>query len=475
MDYLSDIQAFLPGVIVALAGLIVILVEAVKPGSKSVFWITAISVAAALVAAIFQLGNPLTTAFSDMIVTGGMVAFGAIVILVGTFFSVLVSKDYLESIGHDYSEVYALILFATTGMLCLAASNNLITLFVGLETMSICLYVMAGLFKNDKQGAEGALKYFLLGAFSTGFLLYGMALLYGATGSTSIPEIAAAASTNLLFLAGTALLLVGFFFKVSAVPFHMWTPDVYQATPTTLTGYMATASKAATFIAFILVLSRAVPAFEGLNVALVISFVAIITMIFGNIIALVQDNLKRMLAYSSIAHAGYALVGLAAGTTEGYNAVLFYLFAYTIMNVGAFGVIAYYERNKGLDFSDVTNLAGLGFKQPLMGVILSIFLFSLAGIPPFVGFVGKYYVFAAAINADLLMLAIIGVLASAASVYYYLRVMVYLYFRESTKETELFNPSMLYKCALVALAILTVYYGIEPVLPVSGIMETLIP
>lgn len=475
MDYLSDIQAFLPGVIVALAGLIVILVEAVKPGSKSVFWITAISVAAALVAAIFQLGNPLTTAFSDMIVTGGMVAFGAIVILVGTFFSVLVSKDYLEGIGHDYSEVYALILFATTGMLCLAASNNLITLFVGLETMSICLYVMAGLFKNDKQGAEGALKYFLLGAFSTGFLLYGMALLYGATGSTSIPEIAAAASTNLLFLAGTALLLVGFFFKVSAVPFHMWTPDVYQATPTTLTGYMATASKAATFIAFILVLSRAVPAFEGLNVALVISFVAIITMIFGNIIALVQDNLKRMLAYSSIAHAGYALVGLAAGTTEGYNAVLFYLFAYTIMNVGAFGVIAYYERNKGLDFSDVTNLAGLGFKQPLMGVILSIFLFSLAGIPPFVGFVGKYYVFAAAINADLLMLAIIGVLASAASVYYYLRVMVYLYFRESTKETELFNPSMLYKGALVALAILTVYYGIEPVLPVSGIMETLIP
>lgn len=475
MDYLSDIQAFLPGVIVALAGLIVILVEAVKPGSKSVFWITAISVAAALVAAIFQLGNPLTTAFSDMIVTGGMVAFGAIVILVGTFFSVFVSKDYLEGIGHDYSEVYALILFATTGMLCLAASNNLITLFVGLETMSICLYVMAGLFKNDKQGAEGALKYFLLGAFSTGFLLYGMALLYGATGSTSIPEIAAAASTNLLFLAGTALLLVGFFFKVSAVPFHMWTPDVYQATPTTLTGYMATASKAATFIAFILVLSRAVPAFEGLNVALVISFVAIITMIFGNIIALVQDNLKRMLAYSSIAHAGYALVGLAAGTTEGYNAVLFYLFAYTIMNVGAFGVIAYYERNKGLDFSDVTNLAGLGFKQPLMGVILSIFLFSLAGIPPFVGFVGKYYVFAAAINADLLMLAIIGVLASAASVYYYLRVMVYLYFRESTKETELFNPSMLYKGALVALAILTVYYGIEPVLPVSGIMETLIP
>lgn len=473
MDYLSDIQAFLPGIITAVAGLIVITIEALKHGNKSVFWITAVSVLAALFFAIQDLGMPMQEAFSGMLVYGGSAAFGNVIILVGTLFCVFLSSEYLKDIDHNYSEVYAMVLFATSGMLCLAGANDLISLFLGLETMSICLYVLAGLIKEEKTGAEGALKYFLLGAFSTGFLLYGSALLYGATGSTSLPAIGAAASGDLLFVAGAALLLVGFLFKISAVPFHMWTPDVYQATPTTLTAYMATASKAATFVAMILVLSRALPVVEGLDWQTVLVVISILTMIFGNIIALVQDNVKRMLAYSSIAHAGYALVGLAAGTTEGYNAVLFYLFAYTLMNVGAFGVIAYYERNKGLDFTDVNNLAGLGFKKPVMGVMMSIFLFSLAGIPPFVGFVGKYYVFAAAINANMITLAVIGVLASAASVYYYLRVMVYLYFREAHKETELFDATLLYKGALIILAVLTIYYGIEPVLPVQSIMEVL--
>ena len=473
MDYLGDIQAFLPGVITAVAGLVVIVVEALRKDSPLNFWITVLSLVAALLFTVQSLETPLNTAFSGMLVFGGPVAFGSLIILTGTLFCVFISEDYFRGIDHYYGEIYALILFATTGMLALAGSNDLITLFVGLETMSICLYVMAGLIKNEKAGAESALKYFLLGAFSTGFLLYGMALLYGATGTTSIPEIGAAASTDLLFLAGAALLLVGFLFKVSAVPFHMWTPDVYQGTPTTLTAYMATASKAGTFVAFILILSRALPIMEGLNWQLVLSAVAIVTMVFGNIIALVQDNVKRMLAYSSIAHAGYALVGLATGTFEGFSAVLFYLFAYTIMNVGAFGVIAYYERNKGLDFTQVQNLAGLGYKEPLMGVSLSVFLFSLAGIPPLVGFVGKYYVFAAAINAEMVGLAIVGVLASAASVYYYLRVMVYLYFREEHQPIELFNPTLLYKGTIAILAILTLYYGIEPLLPTGGLMDIL--
>jgi NADH-quinone oxidoreductase subunit N len=473
MDYLGDIQAFLPGVITALAGLVVIIIESLKKESPLNFYVTILSLAAGLIISILSLGTGLETAFSGMLVHGGPVAFGNMVILAGALFCVFISEDYLRGIGHYYGETYALILFATSGMLALAGSNDLITLFVGLETMSICLYVMAGLVKDEKSGAESALKYFLLGAFSTGFLLYGMALLYGATGTTSIPEIGAAASTAPLFLAGTALLLVGFLFKISAVPFHMWTPDVYQGTPTSLTAYFATASKAGTFVAFILVLSRALPIMEGLNWQLVLSVIAILTMIFGNIIALVQDNVKRMLAYSSIAHAGYALVGLAAGTFEGYNAVLYYLFAYTIMNVGAFGVIAYYERNRGLDFSQVQNLAGLGFKEPLMGVSLSVFLFSLAGIPPLVGFVGKYYVFAAAINAEMVGLAIVGVLASAASVYYYLRVMVYLYFREEHQPITLFTPTLMYKGTIVILALLTIYFGIEPVLPAEGLMEIL--
>ncbi|MEX0993879.1 MAG: NADH-quinone oxidoreductase subunit N, partial [Balneolaceae bacterium] len=348
-----------------------------------------------------------------------------------------------------------------------------ITLFIGLETMSICLYVLAGLIKEKKTSAEAALKYFLLGAFSTGFLLYGIALIYGATGSTQFPAIASAADTNLLFLGGAALLLVGFFFKISAVPFHMWTPDVYQGTPTTLTAYFATASKAATFVAFILVLSRMMPVTDGVEWSTIIQVIAIFTMIIGNLIALVQDNVKRMLAYSSIAHAGYLMVGLAAGTAEGYTGVLYYLFAYTLMNIGAFGVIAYYERNHALDFTDVNNYSGLGFKQPMMGVLLSVFLFSLAGIPPFVGFLGKYYVFAAAINSGLIMLAVIGVLASAASVYYYLRVMVYLYFRDPHKEYELVAPGSVFKYSLLVLCLFTVYYGIEPVLPAGSLIELL--
>ncbi|MEO1022626.1 MAG: NADH-quinone oxidoreductase subunit N [Bacteroidota bacterium] len=473
MDYLGDIQAFLPGVITGVAGLIVIVIESLRKDSPSVFWVTSLSLLVSLFFGIQAMGGEAGIAFSGMLVYGGSAAFGGVIILTGALFCVFLSEEYLKSINHHYGEVYALILFATSGMLCLAGANDLITLFVGLETMSICLYVMAGLVKDEKSGAEAALKYFLLGAFSTGFLLYGSALLYGATGSTNLEIIGASASTDVLFLAGAALLLVGFLFKISAVPFHMWTPDVYQGTPTTLTAYFATASKAATFVAFILVLSRSLPSIEGMEWQSVLSLIAIITMIFGNIIALVQDNMKRMLAYSSVAHAGYALVGLSAGSAEGYSAVLFYLFAYTIMNVGAFGVIAYYERHKGLDFSDVHNMAGLGYKKPLMGIMLSIFLFSLAGIPPFVGFVGKYYVFAAAINADLITLSIIGVLASAASVYYYLRVMVYLYFREEHKSTDLMSPSILTQGALAILALLTVYYGIEPVLPSGGLMDLL--
>lgn len=464
MDYLHDLSVFLPGVIVGMAGLIAVLIDAYKNDHEGIFGLTVVSLLAAFVIAVIDLTVPMGEAFSGMIVYGGAAAFGSVIVLFATLFCVLISKEYLTAIDHNFGEIYALILFATCGMLGLASANNLIMIFIGLETMSICLYILAGIIKEEKTGAEASLKYFLLGAFSTGFLLYGMALLYGATGTTSLPEIAATAGGgdfSGLFIAGAGFVLVGFFFKIAAVPFHMWTPDVYQGTPTTLTAYFATASKSATFVAFILILSRMLPA-NMANWPEVISVIAIITMILGNIIALVQDNMKRMLAYSSIAHAGYLLVGLAAATPEGYSAVLYYLLAYTLMNVGAFGVVAYYEWQQGLDFTDINNYSGLGFKRPAMGVMLSIFLFSLAGIPPFVGFVGKYQVFAAAINADMLGLAIIGVLASAASVYYYLRPMVYLYMREPHKEVPFIQPGWLFKGSLILLAILTIYFGIAP-------------
>jgi NADH-quinone oxidoreductase subunit N len=473
MDYLHDLNTFIPGTIVAAAGLAVLLLSVTRVKINTIFYVTVVSLAAALLFSFRDLFGPAGTSFYDMIAFGGTAAFGTFLVIIATLFCVLISRDYLEAINHHYGEVYSMILFATTGMVGLAVSNNLVMLFVGLETMSICLYVLAGLIKEEKTGAESALKYFLLGAFSTGFILYGIALLYGATGTVNYAEIAAAADGSALFLAGVALLFVGFFFKISAVPFHMWTPDVYQGTPTTLTAYFATASKAATFVAFILVLSRMLPEIEGAGWTQTLSVIAIITMILGNLIALVQDNVKRMLAYSSIAHAGYLLVGLAAGTAAGYTGVLYYLFAYTVMNIGAFGVIAYYERNHALDFTDVNNYSGLGYKQPVMGVLLSVFLFSLAGIPPFVGFLGKYYVFAAAVHAGLISLAVIGVLASAASVYYYLRVMVHLYFREAHKEYSLVKPGVIFKYALVILCILTVFYGIEPVLPGGSLIELL--
>lgn len=461
MDYLHDLNAFLPGVVVALAGLVAIMIDAYKDDHDGIFGVTVIALAAAFALSIMDLFGPQGEAFSGMIAYGGTAAFGAAVVLFGSLFCVLISREYLIAIDHNFGEVYALILFATTGMLGLATANNLIMVFLGLETMSICLYVLAGLVHEEKVGAEAALKYFLLGAFSTGFLLYGMALLYGATGTLDLAGIASGASTDLLFVAGAGLLLTGFFFKIAAVPFHMWTPDVYQGTPTTLTAYMATASKSATFVALIVILSRMIPeaTADWSNLLMVIS---VVTMIGGNLIALVQDNIKRMLAYSSIAHAGYVLVGLAAATPEGYSAVLFYLFAYSIMNIGAFGVVAYYERQQGLDFTDVNNFAGLGFKRPAMGVMLSIFLFSLAGIPPMVGFFGKYLVFAAAINAGYVGLAITGVLASALSVYYYLRPMVYLYMREPHKEVPFVQPGWLFKGTLLVLAAMTLWFGVAP-------------
>ncbi len=459
MDYLHDLNAFLPGIIVSIAGLIAIIIDSYKNDHDAIYGLTVFSLLAGLVLSVIDMFGPVGEAFSGMIAYGGVSAFGNSVVLFGSLFCVLISREYLTAIDHNYGEVYAMMLFATAGMLGLASANNLIMIFIGIETMSICLYVLAGLIKERKTGAEASLKYFLLGAFSTGFLLYGMALLYGATGSLYLTEIAEAAGSDLLFITGAALLLIGFFFKISAVPFHMWTPDVYQGTPTTITAYMATASKSASFVALILVLSKMIPASTA-EWSEMIEVIAIITMILGNLIALVQDNIKRMLAYSSIAHAGYLLVGLAAGTTAGYSAALFYLLAYTIMNVGAFGVVAYYERQQGLDFTDVNNYAGLGFKRPLMGVLLSFFLFSLVGIPPFVGFVGKYMVFAAAVDAGLIALAIIGVLASAASVYYYLRPMVYMYFREPHKDVPFVQSGFVFKSTLVLLAIMTIYFGV---------------
>lgn len=439
----ADIGATFSLTLTVVAGLVVVLVDAFSSNRRTVPVLTGVVLAAALVWELWHLNAPTETAWWGMVRTGGYAAFINIVILLSGLLTVLLSDPYLRRIGRNYGEVYALLLFATAGMIGLATANNLVMIFVGLETMSICLYVLTGLVREDSGSIESALKYFLLGAFSTGFFLYGMALLYGATRTMYLPEMAIGleiTGANVMFWAGAALLFVGFLFKVSAAPFHMWTPDVYQGAPTTLTGFMSTASKASAFAALILVLYSAMPAAQW---QLAIAVVALITMVLGNVAALMQTNVKRLLAYSSIAHAGYTLVGLAAGTPEGYGGALFYLLVYAVMNVGAFGVMAYLEWDGKIGREQtLEGLAGVGRERPLLGVTMGIFLFSLAGFPPLAGFLGKYAVFAPAVEAGLTWLVIVGVLTSAVSAAYYLRVLVYMFMQSPEADRQTALPAL---------------------------------
>ncbi|NNE45676.1 MAG: NADH-quinone oxidoreductase subunit N [Rhodothermales bacterium] len=427
----SDLFSSLSLVLIAATGLLMVVWDSFRNNDRMVPWLGVAACTVAIVFELIRMNSPAQSVFYNLMWTGGFASFINIVVLVSAALTMVLSVPYLDRIQHNYGEVYALIMFASVGMILLGTANNLISIFVGLETMSICLYILTGLMRSDEGGTESALKYFLLGAFSTGFFLYGMVLLYAATGTMYLDQMGVAfdgSENNLLFWAGVALLLIGFLFKVSAVPFHMWTPDVYQGAPTTLTGFMSTASKAAAFAALILVLFHALPS-ERWN--MVLATIAALTMILGNVVAIAQTNVKRMLAYSSIAHAGYILVGLAAGTVAGYSGALFYLLVYSLMNIGAFGVIAMLEWDGrvGLE-QDLDSLAGVGYRRPLLGVTMGFFLFSLTGFPPLGGFIGKYAVFAPAVDAGLTWLVLIGVLASAVSAYYYLRVL-YVFWMKS--------------------------------------------
>ncbi|MFW6347994.1 MAG: NADH-quinone oxidoreductase subunit N [Cyclonatronaceae bacterium] len=461
---LNDLLLFLPATIVAAGGLTVMMLDGYKARSRTIYSTTMGFLGLALLVSVYDLLiQPQTEIFSGMAGSGGTAAFGTFIVVFGTFFTVILTHDYLVGVKHNFPQVYPLLMFCTFGMIVLATANDLVTVFVGLETMSICLYALAGIMKDKRIGVESALKYFVMGAFSTGFFLYGITMLYGATGSTSIPEIGAYTDGGLFYWGGVSMLLVAFMFKVSAVPFHMWTPDVYTGSPTTITAYMSTAGKTASFIALVLILDRALPSISS-QLTATFSIIALLTMILGNAVAMVQDNVKRMLAYSSVAHVGYLFVGLAAGNEAGYSAVLFYLLAYTFMNVGAFGVVAFYEKNYDVHFNNVESYAGLGYQRPIMGILLSIFLFSLAGIPISAGFNAKYMVFSAGVEAGLVSLVVVGVLASAASAYYYLRVMVFLYFKEAKEgsTTTLMPPKLAYSVSLTALAALTLYFGVLP-------------
>lgn len=476
-SFLSDLLVALPTFLVAGMGILVVLLDAFRNDDASIPWLAGVALVAAAVMEALRVGAVPQEAFLGHVVTGGIASFVNLVILIGAFGGLALAFPYFRRSGHNFGEVYALVLFATSGMMALASAGSLIVLFVGLETMSICLYVLTGLVRERERANESALKYFLLGAFATGFFLYGIALMYGATGAMLFSEMGPGlegTGREGLFVAGVALLLIGFFFKVGAVPFHMWTPDVYQGAPTPLTAYMSTASKTAAFGALIVVLLRVIPVESMGGIQWALGVVAVVTMVVGNVLAISQANVKRMLAYSSIAHAGYVLVGLAAGTTAGYSAALFYLLAYTLMNLGAFGVLAVLEWDgeQGA-VQDLDSLSGIGFERPVLGVSMGVFMFALTGFPPLAGFIGKYFVFAAAIQQGLVWLAIVGVLASVVSAFYYLRVLVVFWMKDTGEQPEAvrrfaFPSSRMTTAVVLACVVGLLLFGIVPGLVTSG-------
>jgi NADH-quinone oxidoreductase subunit N len=356
-------------------------------------------------------------------------------------------------------------LFAVAGMMMMASTNDLLVVFIALEIMSLAVYVLTGIKRSSGAGAEAALKYFILGAFSSAFFLYGIAFAYAASGTTKLDEIGvrvanAALQPDVLIMLAMILLIVGFAFKVSAVPFHMWTPDAYQGAPTLVTGFMSTGVKAAAFAAFVRVF---LSAFEPLRIEWIpiLSLVAALTMILGAVVGVAQSSVKRMLAYSSIAHAGYLLLGLVAANSAGKAAILFYIAAYAVTNLGAFGVLAALTTNDR-PHDDVRDFAGLGRERPGLAAMLTVFLLSLGGFPPTVGFIAKWYIFNAAVQADMILLAVIGVLTSVISVFYYLRIVVQMYMTEQTAPGERPATPGIAMAGMVIALVVVFYLGILP-------------
>jgi len=433
-----------PAAILAVTGFVLMLLDLLPPRGRRehMAFVGLAGVVIALVSAVLLWGSDVT-GFQGMAVLDNLTLFATLVIGYATGLVLLESIDYLKRRGMESGEFYILVLFAAAGMVIMAGANDLIVVFLGLETMSLALYVLAGFFRTEIQAGEASMKYFLLGAFASGFFLYGIALIYGATASTNLDKIGAAvkagAGRDPLLLIGFALLLVGFGFKISAVPFHMWTADVYEGAPTSVTAFIASGSKAAAFAALLRLLLESLRPLQG-EWTWLFWVLAALSMTLGNVVAIAQQNLKRMLAYSSIAHVGYMLVGIVAGGGLGGGSVLFYLLVYTFTIAGAFGIILLLERS-GEEAVGIGDTAGLATRHPLAALALALFLLSLVGIPPTAGFVGKFYLFGAAVRSGYVWLAVIGVLNSAAAAYYYLRIIVNMYMREPEGPPAVIMPS----------------------------------
>ena len=464
----TDYIRFLPEIIMIVAGTLIMLLESLlSEGKRSRFtFLTLAGFVAALAAAVAANNYP-GTSFSNMLIVDGFATFFRVLVISVGILTVLSSAQYLRREHAESAEYYALLLFSVSGQCVMVTANELIMVFIGLEISSIATYILSGYLRDDKRNNEAALKYFLLGSFATAFLLYGIAWIYGTTGSTNVGEIRSflitSASARNLVLTGTAaaLMFVGFAFKVSAAPFQIWAPDVYQGSPAPVTLFMSAGPKAAAFAAFLRVFMTAFGPITSRWEPFVWSS-ALLTMVIGNFAALTQTNVKRMLAYSSIAHAGYVMVAITAHSQIGVAAVMFYLAAYALMNIGAFAVITDFSR-QGEKYVNIDDLAGLGWKQPVTAALFTIFLLSLIGVPLTGGFFGKFYIFKAALDADLVWLAVLGLLNSAVAAYYYLRIIVVMYMQEPGESTVTLQPlSTGVRTTLWATALGTLLLGIFP-------------
>lgn len=489
-------QLIMPEVILTLFGCAALVLEVMLPRDRKriVAWVSLAGVgftAASVLIMYRAIGGASRTGFFEMIVVDDYAVVFKLMFLVGAALSILLSIKYLDIEGEQRGEYYALILFSVVGMMFMASGVDLLTLFIALELMAIPVYVLVGYFKRDKKSNEASIKYFLLGAFSSGVLLYGMSLVYGLTGTTNLSKIATAlpvvtaadfsiqavpGDMRYLVLISMILMAAGMFFKVAAVPFHMWAPDAYEGAPTSITAFMSVAVKAASFAMFGRLFLYGLPDIRGAmegdptkgipglpGWALLLGAVAAITIVWGNLGALTQNNTKRLLAYSSISHAGYTLLGIVAGNQTGYTGMVLYLFIYTLMNLGVFGCIIALRRH-GIIGDRIEDLNGLMRKAPGLTVMMTIFLLSLGGIPPTAGFIGKFYLFGGLIetgNPWLVRLAILAVLMSVVSLYYYIRFVRAMYIDPETDTQPVTLPWSL-KTALGVAVVLIMLVGIYP-------------
>ena len=459
----ENLHVLLPEIVLIVGAMIVMMADVFRrrQGEAGILpGLSLVTLLASIGAAVYVWNQP-TASYMGGATSDNFSLGVRLVVAIAAIFGVLLSGGYLPAMQKKAGEYYSLLLLAASGMMLMGSATDLIVLFIALEIFSLALYILSGFHLENPRSTEAAMKYFLLGAFASSFFVYGAALLYGAGGSTSYAAIGAAltggSSNAALALPGIALLIVGFGFKVSLVPFHMWTPDVYQGAPTPVTAFMSVGTKTAAFAGFIRVLLVALPSLQP-QWGMALAILAVVTMTVGNLTALRQNSFKRMLAYSSVAHAGYLLVGIVPGT--GSSAALFYLFAYAFMNIGAFAVAIAMERAGEGDLEQ-SRLAGAAGRYPALALAMTIFMLSLAGIPPLAGFFGKFFLFKAAVDGGWGWLVAVGVLNSAISAYYYLRVTVTMYFSDATEQVERRVWAGLNASVVIA-AVATVVIGLYP-------------